>query len=379
MTQRERIMALVALALIVVFGGGFMGYQVVLRPLQQKEKAIQALRDDVEKGETTLDEFTRNRPRLELMKKLSLPADQDVARSKYVEELIRLLRVSDFPESSTVTPKPVERAPTGPGAKKPAFTRLQFDVQAHGEEASLIEFLDHFYRTPLLHRIRTLTVNKPVASQTRQGGILDISILIEALIVEGAEKRDSLLPKGVEAPPRLARAGDMYATIAGRNIFFGLTADRSDVEVRQRDTVVDPSEYVRLAAITHDSNGDDACLYDVYNNCKYDIHRTKGGTVSVRKCIYFKQKPVLHDFADELVFKDDDGTTHGSYKVVRIDSQELLLEADGNYYRLHVGWSMKELRKITSEAELKQYGLPVKIKKTDESKEEKKTTKVAEK
>src|SRR6266853_966993 len=154
MTPRERILALGAVALIVVFGGGVLGYQFVLRPLQQKEKAAQTLRDEIEKADTTLAEFTKNRPRLELAKKESLPADVDLARSKYVEELIRLLRTSDFPdsgqESSTVTPKPLEKMPTGMGAKKPPFQRLQFDVQCHGEETSLIEFLDRFYRTPLL-------------------------------------------------------------------------------------------------------------------------------------------------------------------------------------------------------------------------------------
>ncbi len=387
MTPRERILALGAVAMIVVFGGGVLGYQFVLRPLQQKEKAAQTLKDEIEKGDMALMEFTKNRPRLELAKKESLPADVELARSKYVEELIRLLRTSDFPdsgqESSSVNSKPPEKIASVPGAKKPPFQRLQFDVQCHGEETSLIDFLDRFYRTPLLHRIRTLTINK---SSTARAGVLDVTMLIEALIVDGAEKRDTLLPAGVEPLPRLARAKDVYATIAGRNIFFGLAAPDVPTTVRNPETKVDANEWIRLDGITLDSrDGDDATLYDAFNDRKYFIHRSKGGFVTVKKYMFAKNRKITEDFDAEgnLVFKDDDGEVTKSYKIVRIDATELFLEAEGLYYRLHIGWNLKELRPISSEAELKQFGLPVKVKKVvepkDESKEEKKPTKVAEK
>jgi hypothetical protein len=385
MTPRERILALGAVALIVVFGGGVLGYQFVLRPLQQKEKAAQTLREEIEKGDTTLMEFTKNRPRLELAKKESLPADVELARSKYVEELIRLLRTSDFPdsgqESSAVNSKPPEKIASGPGAKKPPFQRLQFDVQCHGEETSLIEFLDRFYRTPLLHRIRTLTINK---ASTARAGVLDVTMLIEALIVDGAEKRETLLPAGVEPLPRLARAKDVYATIAGRNIFFGPPPSVIPTIAGSRETAVEATEWIRLDGITLDtSTGDDASLYDVYNDRWYMIHRSKGGFVTVKKYLSGKVRKIMEEVGEELAFKDEDGEVTKSYKIVRIDATELFLESEGIYYRMHIGWSMKEVRPITSEAELKQYRLPVKVKKVvepkEESKDDKKPTKVAEK
>ena len=58
----------------------------------------------------------------------------------------------------------------------------------------LVEFLQGFYHTGLLHQIKTMQVQKPVAAAPQQqAGDLDINMTIEALVVSGAEDRKYLL------------------------------------------------------------------------------------------------------------------------------------------------------------------------------------------
>src|SRR5437879_7659647 len=137
--------------------------------------------------------------------------------------------------------------------KGPIYMRLPFTIQAKASLASLVEMLEHFYRTPLLHDIKRLSIQRPSALGTQPpSGELDIHMTVEALIVAGAENRLTLLPgvtKRLEAldtvaallqaptglglaiwaagptgplgPGVLAQPSRQYAAIAKKNIFLG--------------------------------------------------------------------------------------------------------------------------------------------------------------
>src|SRR5262249_10849435 len=197
------------------------GYQFYLRPLRSADGRLLTLSDELAKQQKAFDELQAAQPRLKQMKRISLPADPDLAQREYLDELNRMLRNSEFPvESIVITPKPRDtRAANVPPSKRLPYTTLRFDVDAQGELMSLVDFLDRFYRTPLLHRIRTMSVQRPVTvtPQQRQNE-LKINLTIEALIVDGAEKRETLLPrdlKDAEKPKREARTTAQYASIAG--------------------------------------------------------------------------------------------------------------------------------------------------------------------
>src|SRR5205823_1154939 len=129
----------------------------------------------------------------------------------------------EFPAGKiTVTPKDVDRAAPAAGAKKLPYQRLAFDIKANGDLASFVTFLDKFYEAPLMHRIRTLKIDRPLASVNAQRqNELEFNLSIEALIVDGAENRKTLLPEGVKAPHKKARSTAQYASIAGKDIFYG--------------------------------------------------------------------------------------------------------------------------------------------------------------
>src|ERR1700730_8552559 len=98
-----------------------------------------------------------------------------------------------------------------PATKKPIYTRLTFTVLAHADLASLVKMLEGFYRTGLLHQIKTFSVQRPltVGAQDRPND-LDINLTIEALIVSGAADRPQLLPN---LDPRLMALDSLNAMV----------------------------------------------------------------------------------------------------------------------------------------------------------------------
>src|SRR5262249_5124000 len=125
-------------------------------------------------------------------KLLSLPDDQDFSRREYEFYLTDLLRDSGFAPGFSATPKPVEKSPEVMKGKGPAYTRLPYRVVGHATLSQLVNLLEQFYQTGLLHQIRHLQVQRPTGSNTQQQqqqNLLDIRMDVDALMVVGADKR----------------------------------------------------------------------------------------------------------------------------------------------------------------------------------------------
>src|SRR5207248_780597 len=166
-----------------------------------------------------------------------------------------LLKKSGF-TSAYVNPKAPEKSSQVITGKGPIYTRLPFTIQARATLASLVDMLEQFYHTPLLHEVKRLSISRPAAVGTQpQSSELDIHLTVEALIVAGAEDRADLLPgvsrrllaldavaalqqgptglglviwaagpAGPTGPGVLAQPPRQYAAIAKRNIFLGSVA-----------------------------------------------------------------------------------------------------------------------------------------------------------
>src|SRR5262249_33960086 len=148
------------------------------------------------------------------------------------------------------------RAGTAQADKAMPYTKLSFNVRVHATLSSFLKILEKFYRTGLLHEITVLSIQKPISGdpQTKPGD-LDISLTVEALCLDGAEKRTTLLPvvdtrllaadvfcrlrggplslvgpafaaglSGPRGPGKLAERPRKYVVIAGRNVFLGNAA-----------------------------------------------------------------------------------------------------------------------------------------------------------
>src|SRR5262249_52768843 len=212
---------------------------------------------------------------------------------------------------------------------------------------NFVAFLDKFYDAPLVHRIRTLKIDRPLASvnASRQNE-LEFNLSIEALIVDGAENRKTLLPEGVKSPHKKARSTAQYASIAGKDIFYGPPPPSIPTSFTGPQLEVALEDCIHLDLIDIGPEGPTASLYDVLNNKRYIIKRDAAGGFDVRTYWYLKTAKKLDDFGKELVIKDDKGEVVMEYKVIRIDATQIVIESEDTFYTLHVGESIKRVEEL---------------------------------
>jgi hypothetical protein len=366
MNPRERILAMAVLFIVVLAGGAFLFHLFFLAPLSERAASIASLQLDIERRQERISQVEADMPRLERARFLSLPADVDLARRDYEKFLSQLIFESDFtPGSITVTAKPADskNAPqiVGKGA---VYTRLSFSVNGHGKLASLVKFLEKFYRTGLEHQIKSLAISRPLTANPQQGADeLDINMTAEALILAGAEKRNQLMPgidrrlamvdvclglaqlpvglgmlaqtagpTGPNGPGVLAEPARNYDAIAKRDIFFGEPPQAPPGET------VDVTRYWYLTDITQNERRWEAFFYDRYGPKRTRL-RTESGF-------------------DSFQIRDEQGETKVRGRIVRIDPRDVIFKANENYYSMHVGQSLEEsLRTPLSTSALKSLGL----------------------
>ncbi|MBX9624254.1 MAG: Ig domain-containing protein [Gemmataceae bacterium] len=205
MSTRERLMAVVLSVLIVAGVAGAAGYFLVYEPVGQKTAAADQLQKDIDDLTAKRNQFAKDRKRLDESKRRSLPPDEALARREYNEMLSRLLRRAGAPAGFTVTPlaAPADRnVPTLPG-KKPAYTKLATSVEFRKADLWAVrEFLEGYYRLNLLHQITGISVKRE--DETASAGTrtkaapdrkdLTVKLTTEAIILDGAEPRMTLLP-----------------------------------------------------------------------------------------------------------------------------------------------------------------------------------------
>lgn len=381
-SPRERWLAGLAVMLIGITAFGVFYLLYYDRSLQSLDNRERNLLANIDRDKARLEEIEKAMSSLKLARKMSLPADPATARLLYGQELESMLAASRFPRNkTTVNPKTENRAPSvaGPGAKKdkPPFLRQVVDIQATGDLTMLVEFLDRFYRMPLLHRIRSLTISKPeTATRDSMPGELNIVMSIEGLIVDGAENRKTLLPEGLsdsEKPRRLARSSDQYAAIAGNNVFYGPPPkpsepeeDNNAVAAPRPDFDILPETW--LTMIQHDEKGVMATIWDSANEYEYVIRRRYDGSFKVDKYYFLKGARKRMEIGEEkLTFKDGNDYVHRAFKVVRIDAADVYLADGERIYQLHIGWRLNQIQPLTKE-QIQSLGLEIPAAKKDDKK-----------
>lgn len=289
MNTRDRFLAVLLIALIGVGVAGAAGYLLVYEPVQEKTAAAATLDKEVADLTAQWNKFTRDRKRLDEVKRRSLPADEPLAKQEYNDMLIRLVRRAGIPPGFTVTPNTSPDArgvPLLPGnAKKPAYTKVVSTVEfSKADMWAVRDFLEGYYKLNLLHQITNISISRkedaaaaggrPRAADTRSASRKDLTVKLttEAIILDGAENRRTLLPvsrafaavggmpgysavadtpevgRGLTplqlAPVLAARTRD-YSYLAVKDIFHGplpapkpLSVERiTDVAVKQGDPV----------------------------------------------------------------------------------------------------------------------------------------------
>jgi hypothetical protein len=353
MTTRERFLATGVLSVILLGGAAFLFNLFFLEPLAAKRKAIDSMNSDITRKKERIQQVQAEKPKLDRWRMQSLPSDSDTeqyssTRRLYNAYLREMLAENELtaPATRIVPGKPDTRtSPMLPG-KKPMYTRLPFTVEAaRGKLGNLVNLLDDLYRAGMLHQVKRLSITRPRTQTGQQPDDLDITLAVEALVVNGAESRPYLTyvdrrllaldtvsnlrhgpfglgvglliagPTGRLGPAPLAQPTRRYGDIALKNVFFPTEED-------QRENDIEVTRYVYLTDITQNDRRAEAWLYD----------RTSNKRTRLRASAGFNTFRVTDDKDETLV----QGT------VVRLKERDVYFKADDKYYVIHVGESLDE-------------------------------------
>jgi hypothetical protein len=366
MNSRERILATAVIGVLLLAGGAFLFHQLFLVPLQARDTAIQSALEELDKKTEQVRQAVAQQAKLARWRQLSLPADVDLSLREYEKYLTSLMERSGFPAGSyTVKPRPADARNVPMLGKKPIYTRLIFNVVAHANLESVVDMLDSFYQTGLMHQIKNLNVQRPLtsnspfaANQQEQPGSLDIDMTVEALVLAGAENRPHLLPNidsryvifdvatalpggptglgvlawatgptGPSGPGVLAQPARDYTAMAEKNIIMGSSPEE------RPGGVVELTRFVHLTDITKNDRHREAFLYDRYNN----------RWTRLRNSIGFDKFRIIDGEGEPLV----------EGRVVKIEDREVIFRADEKYYVWHIGNTVHDaLRKSLTDSQV---------------------------
>ncbi|MBA4189834.1 MAG: hypothetical protein C0467_17770 [Planctomycetaceae bacterium] len=274
MTSRERAYAILLIGLIVLGGGALVGYVLVYSPLQDKYAAAEKLEAEANGYDEKANAVMAARLKIAAVKRQSLPPDINQAKAQYkllLEQLLRNAKLIDHkipdmrvldnrapatPELVLPNPNanasgnaasPTAGSPPGVTAqslKKPAYTRLEFKVEVKKADIwQVVDFLKTFYSVDLLHQITFINIVRDNKVTDPRNG-LDLHLTIEAIILDKAEARKSLLPPNPTPAAVLAAKPRDYSFIAWKDMFYGvlpqpsvnpLTLGRFDSVTLERD------------------------------------------------------------------------------------------------------------------------------------------------
>jgi RNase P/RNase MRP subunit p29 len=306
MNPRERALAIILGALVILLGGGVLGYRFFYAPWDKAQKTLAKLKKDVADKQQQLDQAAVDRRELKVYREQSLPSDLALANREYVKYLYDLFSRHDLtPGQKCFVTSHKESG--NPHAKKEAFTaftRLSFQVLAYTSLDNLVAVMDEFYRTGLLHEIKSISIKSQTTNQAR--GDLVVNLTIEALVVEGGGQRTWMFPNvhprymaldlacnlqrgpsglalalwavgptGPLGPNVLARPSRSYAAIAGKNIFFGRQTLVASTDKVKPQWLVPRLNY--LTDLTCHDLRIEGSLYDRANNLRVRLASTSDG------------------------------------------------------------------------------------------------------
>jgi hypothetical protein len=201
MTSREQTLAFVLLGAILLTVGGAGGYMFIWQPLQKQREQEAALNKEIDDLEAQLRAQKDTTQRLALARTRSLPADEALARREYTVALTRLLDSANVPKGYTITPKAVDnsaRSVPEISKGKPIYTRVAYEVTFKKADMWAVrDFLEGYYNLGLLHQITAINIKKDDDASAKSAGRrndLTVTLTTEAILVEGAENRRTLLP-----------------------------------------------------------------------------------------------------------------------------------------------------------------------------------------
>lgn len=200
MNPREQTLATVLLGATLLVAGGGLGYFFLFKPYEEARAAEDALAAEIADLEAKSSALRQTAQKLAAARTRSLPADEALARREYTVALERMAEAAGVPKGYTINPKQADNSPRAVpevAKGKPAYTRVAYELVFKNTDMWALEgFLKAYYDLGLLHQITAMTIKnetEPGAKVPRRND-LTVTITTEALLVDGAENRRTLLP-----------------------------------------------------------------------------------------------------------------------------------------------------------------------------------------
>jgi hypothetical protein len=138
--------------------------------------------------------FQKEKKRLERDRLLGLPHNLNQAERDYLDYLQNLLKKCGFDANPAVqqTGADYRTLSSSAGGKKSGHIAVTYLVSTQGTWTSVVKFLESFQRTPILHRLKSWTVDSPGSSKGSSSKLppkLTLNVTIEALMVNRNEQR----------------------------------------------------------------------------------------------------------------------------------------------------------------------------------------------
>lgn len=356
MTRRERTLAFLLLPPLLLVGGGFLVHQLWYEPLRARDRRVEDLQREIDEKLAAVRKAQEKKKELDRYALLSLPRDVELARREYEEQLSKMVRASGFDAQSIsiTSKKPDTRtSPVLIKGQPPIYTRLEYVVQAKGELLSLVEFMEKFYDLPLLHQIRNLKVQRPSGGDRgRPTYELDYTLTIEALVLDRAENRKTLLSENPPDPPHLLASEERkYSSIAGRDVFFG-PPPPAPVEAREqkKPPSADFAQFVKFDGYTESDRGPVISLFDAFNNNEQTISPRldgEGYKVEVKYTLNGRKRTLRSGKTIDVI--DDTGELQHRWLVLKTTEREVFLQDEDSYYVVRLGQWLSEMTRLTTE------------------------------
>ena len=288
------LLALAAVGVAIFADRGYRRF--IVAPADAHEKLASRLADQIKDAEDTVFRNANVIDQLLALEQYSLPYDKELARARYQDWLLALVKKTKLQQPSVDSnpPTTISIRVRGTSRRREVYQRYVFSVRGRGTLGQVTQLLFAFYQGGHLHKIRSLSLN-PVSG----GKQLDVTMSIEAIGLARCERESEL---STLQGHRLAKA-DLreYQAIVRRNIF----SQEGGAVLRN----------TKLTAVTVDRNG--------------------------KKGAWFS----LGDKTQTQVAHRGDVLQLANHQVVVIDIQTkvVVIEVDGTVLRLPLGKSIFEL------------------------------------
>src|SRR5262249_40576589 len=141
MNPRERILALILLAAVILGGGGLVLYQFFWSPLRNRDSVIADMESKILTKEKAVEDLKKKKDMLEQWRALTLPngptGSYHLALGEYQKYLNELLAESNL-GAVTIQARAPDNSASARG-KKPVFLKLTYDLNGPASPPNLLQ------------------------------------------------------------------------------------------------------------------------------------------------------------------------------------------------------------------------------------------------